>query len=427
MSDADATLELVETLVYQATGAYFSQLQRHILIATLQETRKTYDQIAEESGYSATYIKQDVAPKLWHLLTQVLGQKVSKANVRNTLEHHISERHISEQNTQRLATVATEPVVLPLQATPSQTIPLLPETHPLATTTILLVDDQPKNLRLLSDLLEEQGYEVQQAISGVVALRAVSANKPDLILLDIYMPEMDGYSVCQQLKADPASQNIPVIFVSALDEAWDKVKAFSVGGSDYITKPFKVVEVLARIENQLKIQQLQQALMAQNAQLRQANQELRRLAAIDELTQVANRRRVDDYLRVCWQHASETQTALSVMLCQVENFGLYGEGGDVAKGDRTLCQIAALIAQAIHGPADLVGRYSTLTFAVVLPGQSRADVEQISEQVLKKIARMRDDCQLAIALNIKTKTAMPALETESFQSFYNLSELIAIG
>ena len=140
-----------------------------------------------------------------------------------------------------------------------------PVVKSLAAANILLVDDQPKNLRLLSDLLEEQGYEVQQAINGAVALQAVALDKPDLILLDIHMPEMDSYIVCQHLKADLTTQDIPVIFVSALDEGWDEVKAFSVGGSDYITKPFKVVEVLARVENQLKIQQLQQSLKVQNA------------------------------------------------------------------------------------------------------------------------------------------------------------------
>lgn len=439
MSDTEAILEFAETLVYRATSTYFSELQRYILVATLQKNRKTYDQIAAESGYSAKYVKQDVAPKLWLLLTEVLGQKVSKANVRNILEHYIAEHSLPKHSASAPFASAPPPESRQIRTPPiskpaspssqalSQNTSLLPAAEPLAATTILLVDDQPKNLRLLSDLLEEQGYEVQQAINGTVALQAVSANKPDLILLDIYMPDIDGYSVCQQIKADPASRDIPVIFVSALDEAWDKVRAFSAGGSDYITKPFKVVEVLARVENQLKIQQLQRALMAQNAQLRQANQELRRLAAIDELTQVANRRRVDDYLQACWQQAAETQTALSVMFCRVENFGFYGEGGDALKGNHYLCQIAALIGQVVHGPANLVGRYSTLTFVVVLPEQDQTGIEQISGELLKQMATMKNDLQLAIALKIETKTALPALETQDFQSFYNLYELIALG
>lgn len=132
---------------------------------------------------------------------------------------------------------------------------------------ILVVDDQPNNLRFLSDLLNREGYKVQRAISGKLALNAVMANFPDLILLDIMMPEMNGYEVCQKLKAIEKTREIPIIFLSALDEASDKVKAFTLGGADYITKPFQVEEVLARIENQLTIGRLQKKLQAQNSYL----------------------------------------------------------------------------------------------------------------------------------------------------------------
>ncbi len=125
---------------------------------------------------------------------------------------------------------------------------------------ILIVDDMPDNLRLLANILGDRGYEVGKARSGAMALTAVQAEPPDLILLDINMPQMDGYEVCHRLKSDPKTQEIPVIFISALDEVWDKVKAFNVGGIDYITKPFQGEEVLARVSNQLKIQALQKAL-----------------------------------------------------------------------------------------------------------------------------------------------------------------------
>ncbi|NEQ40553.1 MAG: response regulator [Okeania sp. SIO3I5] len=136
---------------------------------------------------------------------------------------------------------------------------------------ILVVDDQPKNLKLLSHLLEEEGYEVQQAINGKVALKALTQSNPDIILLDIHMPELDGYTVCQKIKTAPETQDIPVIFVTALNESWDKVKGFSVGGSDYITKPFKIIEVLARVENQLKVRHLQLKVR----ELEKENQELK--------------------------------------------------------------------------------------------------------------------------------------------------------
>jgi CheY-like chemotaxis protein/predicted kinase len=123
---------------------------------------------------------------------------------------------------------------------------------------ILLVDDTPNNLRLLSAMLGEQGYEVRRVVNGQMALKTAQANPPDLILLDIKMPDMNGYEVCQRLKADMETQDIPVIFISALDEVFDKMKAFAVGGVDYISKPFSEEEVFARVENILTIRQLQQ-------------------------------------------------------------------------------------------------------------------------------------------------------------------------
>ncbi|NJL49422.1 MAG: response regulator [Leptolyngbyaceae cyanobacterium SM2_5_2] len=138
-----------------------------------------------------------------------------------------------------------------------------------ANETLLIVDDSPENLRFLAQTLQERGYRVRCVKSGAMALRSVKALQPDLILLDIRMPEMDGYTVCQQLKADPALQAIPVVFLSALDEALDKVKAFAVGGADFITKPFQVEELLVRIAHQLTIRQLQRQMSGQNQQLQQ--------------------------------------------------------------------------------------------------------------------------------------------------------------
>src|SRR5689334_13948607 len=122
---------------------------------------------------------------------------------------------------------------------------------------ILVVDDTLENLRLLVDILEEQGYEVRPAPNGKLALSGAQGLPPDLILLDIMMPDMDGYQVCSKLKADERTKNIPVIFISAVNEIIDKVKAFEVGGVDYITKPFQVEEVLARVETHLALQGLQ--------------------------------------------------------------------------------------------------------------------------------------------------------------------------
>ncbi len=138
--------------------------------------------------------------------------------------------------------------------------------HP-AQIDILVVDDTATNLSLLTELLSAEGYKVRVARNGQFALRSARSAPPHLILLDIMMPDLNGYQVCQQLKANPGTQDIPVIFLSASDEVLDKVKAFGVGGVDYITKPFEGVEVLVRIQNQLRLRSLQLQLRAQNQHL----------------------------------------------------------------------------------------------------------------------------------------------------------------
>jgi signal transduction histidine kinase len=140
--------------------------------------------------------------------------------------------------------------------------------------TILIVDDTPANLRLLADWLTAQGYRTRPAPSGERALASIQKELPDLILLDIMMPEMSGYDVCRQLKADSRTRDIPIIFISALDEVFDKVTAFGVGGVDYITKPFQVEEVLARVRTHLSLEELRQTLQAQNRELQEQNREL---------------------------------------------------------------------------------------------------------------------------------------------------------
>lgn len=135
---------------------------------------------------------------------------------------------------------------------------------------ILVVDDTLDNINLLATMLTEIGYKVRKALSGQMALMGVQAAPPDLILLDISMPEMNGYEVCEKLKASEQTRDIPVIFLSALDNVLDKVKAFSIGGVDYITKPFQLEEVVVRVENHLTIRRLQKQLSEQNSLLKKS-------------------------------------------------------------------------------------------------------------------------------------------------------------
>ncbi len=139
---------------------------------------------------------------------------------------------------------------------------------------ILIIDDTPEAIQVLSQTLSEQGYNVRGAVKGQMGIKAAQMAPPDLILLDIKMPDLDGYQVCQMLKADPQTQEIPVIFLSGLDDVGDKVKAFQIGGVDYITKPFQVEEVLARVKNQLLIRQLTKQIIEKSQLLEAQNQKL---------------------------------------------------------------------------------------------------------------------------------------------------------
>lgn len=170
--------------------------------------------------------------------------------------------------------------------------------------TLLIIDDNPDNLRVLSAILNDQSYRVRKAISGEMALDTIRAELPDLILLDIKMPDMDGYAVCQQLKQDDATRDVPIIFLSALDDAPDKAKAFSVGGADYITKPFQAEEVLIRIQHQLAIQH-------QRDQIKQLTHELSQQQQI-----VADHQLLITTIAAVHQ-ASRLDDALDIMLSNI--------------------------------------------------------------------------------------------------------------
>ncbi len=183
---------------------------------------------------------------------------------------------------------------------------------------ILVVDDTPENLRVLIQLLQEQSYQVRPAPNGAHALTTALKEPPDLILLDIMMPEMDGYEVCHHLKADKRTCDIPVIFISALDEALDKATAFSVGGVDYVTKPFHNEEVLARVYTHLTIRRLQQEVQQKNEALQTANDSLEEKvrARTAELAQANYDLQAEIEQRI--QHQQEKDHLLDVVSQQSE-------------------------------------------------------------------------------------------------------------
>ncbi len=254
---------------------------------------------------------------------------------------------------------------------------------------ILIVDDIPANLQILSKILKVKNYKIRPAISGPIALKSVQSNLPDLILLDILMPDMNGYEVCEKLKASKKTRDIPIIFISALDEVVDKVRAFSLGGVDYITKPFHTEEVLARIQTHLTIRYLQKKLQVQKEALYKANLELQRLVNLDGLTQVANRRRLDHYLKQEWQRAIREQIPLSFLLCDIDYFKFYNDSCGHPAGDECLQRVAFVIKEVIKRPSDLVARYGGEEFAVVLPHTPIEGAKELAYCIQKDLQALK--------------------------------------
>lgn len=268
---------------------------------------------------------------------------------------------------------------------------------------ILIVDDRRDNIELLSAILTSQGYEVEKSTGGKLAIEASKTDPPDLILLDVSMPEMDGFEVCRILKSDRLTQDIPIIFISALSEVENKTQAFDFGGNDYITKPFQIEEVIARVKNQLEIYHLQLELKIKNAQLEkeisdrqaaedkllQANQKLSKLATIDSLTQIANRHLFDQFLIREWRRGKREQFPLSLILCDVDYFKLYNDRFGHQAGDVCLQKVAQTISKAVQRPADLVARYGGEEFVIILPQTPAKNALFVAEKIRLQIKEQK--------------------------------------
>jgi diguanylate cyclase (GGDEF)-like protein len=254
---------------------------------------------------------------------------------------------------------------------------------------ILIVDDQPDNLRLLSAALLQHGYHVRKALDGEMALTAATTIQPDLIILDIMMPGIDGYQVCQRLKEIEQTREIPIIFISALDDIWDKIRAFSFGGVDYIVKPYHPEEVAVRVETQLKLLRMQQQLKQQNTLLQRLNQELQRLNAIDSLTGIANRRRFDEYLAQEWNRLRREKAWLALILGDIDYFKNYNDYYGHQAGDYCLSAVAQAINNTIQRPADLVARYGGEEFAILLPYTEPEGAKQLAEAIKLSVLKLQ--------------------------------------
>ncbi|CAG0978873.1 Cyclic di-GMP phosphodiesterase [Burkholderiales bacterium] len=237
--------------------------------------------------------------------------------------------------------------------------------------TILAVDDAPENLQVLNAVLKDH-YRVKVATSGERALAlATGAEPPDLILLDVMMPGMDGYEVCARLKEDPRTRDIPVLFVSARDEEEDEARGLALGAIDYIVKPIRPSIVQARVRNHLE--------------LKRSRDLLARLTTVDHLTGISNRRRYDEYLELEWRRAARDQTPIALIAIDIDHFKAYNDLYGHPKGDTCLIAVAQALAQSVSRTPDLIARCGGEEFACVLPGTDAIGASHLADEMLTRV------------------------------------------
>jgi diguanylate cyclase (GGDEF)-like protein len=225
---------------------------------------------------------------------------------------------------------------------------------------ILIVDDHEDNVEVLRARLEARGYECDSAADGEEALAKVEADPPDLILLDVMMPRIDGHEVARRIKANRALPFIPIIMQTAHDSVDDKVEGLGAGADDYITKPINFPELEARVRAMLRIRAL-------HAQVEAANTELSRMAITDGLTGLYNRRHMEDRLREMFEHSTRLHEPLSCVMFDLDHFKSVNDTYGHQAGDEVLKQLAALLREVAR-EVDKVGRYGGEEFIVLLPG-----------------------------------------------------------
>lgn len=245
----------------------------------------------------------------------------------------------------------------------------------LKSPTVLIVDDVPAHAQDLVKALRPD-YQVRVVDNGREALW-VARHEPqlDIILLDVMMPDMDGFEVCKHIKGDSLTQGIPVVFITARNDEYDEEYGLNLGAVDYISKPFSTVVARARIRNHIR--------------LKQQVETLKSLSLVDELTGIANRRNFNQTVRMEWRRAARERTSLSLLMIDIDYFKNYNDHYGHRAGDRCLCSVASVLQAGVSRSGDLVARYGGEEFVVILPNTSLEAASNIAVRLCEHVRNLK--------------------------------------
>lgn len=263
--------------------------------------------------------------------------------------------------------------------------------------TVLIVDDTRLNIKIITDILEKS-YNLYSTTSGKQALEIVTSKKVDLILLDVVMPGMDGYEVCKRLKSDPQTQNIPVIFISAMTNVEDETKGLEMGAIDYIFKPVSPPILKARVRNHLE--------------LKTCRDIFEKRSLMDGLTGVANRHYFDQVFNQEWRRAIRNCNPLSIIFLDIDFFKRYNDCYGHLAGDECLRKVGMSLKDSLQRAGDLVARYGGEEFIIVLPLTSETDAVKVAERVRRNInalmvAHEMSEVSEYVTVSVGVATAIP--------------------
>ncbi len=269
---------------------------------------------------------------------------------------------------------------------------------------VLIVDDVPDNVRILSRIVVNEGHQVSAATSGQSALRLIESCEPDLILLDVVMPEMDGYQVCTTLKAHPQFRNIPVIFITGLNDVDEEVHGLELGAVDYIIKPFKEVIVRMRVRTHLE--------------LKRQHDILNQLSHFDGLTGIPNRRAFDERLVQEWKRACRTNDSLAAVMIDIDYFKQYNDAYGHLVGDDCLQRVAKALAKQMQRGSDFIARYGGEEFVCLLSGIDHSGLTTFAEQLRLSVAVLQiphctSSAALYVTVSIGAVLCQPSINTSA--------------